>query len=315
MNLLQLVQQTCNELGILPPNAVVSSTDPQIKQLYALLNRHGHDLSRQFEWERLDKEFLINTVAFNINATFTLNSPVVTTPTTAGITTNFGIMGTNAVTPFSTVLSVDSATQFTMNMPATIAGLQNVTMSQVAYPLPSDWLKQIPQTEWDRTNRWPMIGPQTAQAWESFKSGIVYAGPRERFRIQGGAFQVTPPPPNGLMFAYEYISSAWASSAAGVAQQSFLADTDTDIFDDSLMVVGLKMRWLRAKGLDFQMELQEFNQLLSLIKAQDKSAAKLSLSIGMGSIYNNGNNVVSGVIGGGGTGIFGQDGNPLLAQQ
>lgn len=285
MNLLQLIQQTCNELGILPPNAVVTSTDPQIKQLYALLNRHGHDLSRQFEWERLDKEFIITTLAFNISAVFTLNSPVVTTASTTGITTNFGLLGATAISPFSTVQSVDSATQFTMNMPATIAGAQTVTMSQVAYPLPSDWLKQIPQTEWDRTNRWPMLGPKTAQEWQSFKSGIVYAGPRERFRIQGGSLQISPPPPNALTFAYEYISNAWAYSVAGVAQSSFLADTDSDIFDDSLMVVGLKMRWLRAKGLDFQTELQEFNQLLALIKAQDKSAAKLSLSPMGGSIY------------------------------
>lgn len=285
MNLLQLIQQTCNELGINPPNAVVSSTDPQIRQLYALLNRHGHDLTRQFEWEKLNKELIVQTLAFDITATFTLNSAVVTTASTAGITTNFGLLGASSVTPFTTVVSVDSGTQFTMNMPATVSGAQTVTMSQVAYPLPSDWLKQVPQTEWDRTNRWPMLGPKSAQEWQSFKSGIVYAGPRERFRIQLGALQISPPPPNGLIFAYEYISSAWVVSAGGAYQQNLTADTDTTIFDDSLMIVGLKMRWLRAKGLDFSVELQEFNNLLSTIKAQDKSAPKLSLSPNTGSIF------------------------------
>ncbi|MDQ0084584.1 hypothetical protein J2W35_004953 [Variovorax boronicumulans] len=284
MTLLQLIQQVCNELGISPPNAVVSSTNPQIRQLYALLNRHGHDLARAFEWQRLDKEWIVNTVAFDIPATFTLNSPVVTTPSTTGITTNFGLNSSNT-TPFTTVISVDSPTQFTMNMPSTIAGLQTVTMSQVAYPLPSDWLKQIPQTEWDRTNRWPMLGPKSAQEWQSFKSGIVYAGPRERFRIQGGALQISPPPPNGLTFAYEYISSSWVGDVSGTTKPAFTADTDTTIFDDSLMIVGLKMRWLRAKGLDFSVEMQEFNNLLSTIKAQDKSAPKLSLSPVSGSIY------------------------------
>jgi hypothetical protein len=158
-------------------------------------------------------------------------------------------------------------------------------MSQVGYPLPSDWLKQIPQTEWDRTNRWPMLGPKSPQEWQSFKSGIVYAGPRERFRIQLGALQISPPPPNGLQFAYEYISSAWVIGSGGVAQQNFAADTDTTVYDDSLMVVGLKMRWLRAKGLDYSVELSEFNTLLSTIKGQDKSAPKLSLSPIMGSIF------------------------------
>lgn len=284
MNLLQLIQQTCRELGINPPMAVVTSADPQILQLYALLNRHGHDMCRLFEWERLNKEFIISTVAFDLLVDFTINSPIVTTASTAGITTNFGVVGASAISPFSTVTSVDSGTQFTMNMPATSSGPQTVQMSQVAYPLPSDWLKQIPQTEWDRTNRWPMLGPKSPQEWQSFKSGIVYAGPRERFRIQQGSLQINPPPPNGLIFAYEYISNAWVLSQSGAAQSSFLADTDTTIYDDSLLIVGLKMRWLRAKGLDYSVELAEFNGLLSTIKAQDKSAPKLSLAPYGGSI-------------------------------
>jgi hypothetical protein len=284
MTLLELIQQTCNELGITPPNAVVTSTDPQIMQLYALLNRHGHDLSRQFEWERLDKEYRITTVAFDITATLTLNSAVVTTASTAAITTNFGVDG-NGIMPFAGVLSVDSATQFTMNMPATAEGSQTLQMSQVAYPLPLDWLKQIPQTEWDRTNRWPMLGPKSPQEWQSYKSGIVYAGPRERFRIQSGAFQVSPNPPNGLTFAYEYMSSAWVIDDNGTYKQSYSADTDTNVFDDSLMVTGLKMRWLQAKGLDYSFAAQEYTQLLALLRAQDKSAPKLSLSPIEGNIY------------------------------
>lgn len=285
MNLLQLVQQAYNELGLSnPPVAVVTSQDPQVRQMYALLNRHGHDLARQYDWQRLDKEFIISTLAFDVQATLTLNSPVVTMPSTTGITTNFSLTGIG-IQPFASVLSVDSATQITMNMVANQGGVQTVTMAQTAYPLPSDWLKQVPQTEWDRTNRWPMLGPKSPQEWQSYKSGIVYAGPRERFRIQNGAVQISPPPPTGLTFAYEYISSAFVQESTGTYKQSFTADTDTCIFDDSLMVVGLKMRWKGAKGLDWSAEGQEFNLLLSEIKAQDKSSPKLSLAPVLGDIY------------------------------
>jgi hypothetical protein len=82
--------------------------------------------------------------------------------------------------------------------------------------------------------------------------------------------------------------------ATGTSKQTLTADTDTTIFDDSLMVVGLKMRWLRAKGLDFSVEMQEFNGLLATIKAQDKSAAKLSLSPVNGSIYLGTSNIPDG---------------------
>ncbi len=293
MTLLTLIQQVCRELGINAPSAVVSSVDPQILQLYALLNRHGHDMSRQFEWERLNNEYLLTTVAVNVTGTTTLGSAVVTMPSTTGITTNFGVQGLG-IAPFALVQSVDSATQITMNMPATASGSVPLTVAQVAYPLPSDWLRQIPQTEWDRSNRWPLLGPKSPQEWQSFKSGIVYAGPRERFRIQQGAFLVNPPPPNGLTFAYEYISNAWVIAAGGTYKADLSADTDTWVFDDSLLVSGLKMRWKQAKGLDFSFENAEYSQLLRGLMAQDKSAPRLSLSPTYGEVLLSTGNIPDG---------------------
>ena len=81
-----------------------------------------------------------------------------------------------------------------------------MTFSRVEYPLPADWKKQLPQTEWDRTNRWPLIGPQTPQMWQSLKSGIVYAGIGEHFRISGNSITLTPPPSDGLLIGFEYLS-------------------------------------------------------------------------------------------------------------
>lgn len=283
MNLLELIQQTTNELGLGAPTSVVSSSDPQTKQLFALLNRLGVDLVRQFDWQRLDKEHILTTVANNLSATTVQGSAVVTVADTAGLSANYGIWGMG-IQPFAQIVSVDSATQVTMNMPATVSGTNTLQFSQTQYPLPSDWKKQIPQTEWDRTNRWPLMGPQSAQDWQSFKSGIVYAGPRERFRILGNTIAVNPPPPNGLVFAFEYISKSFVVGAGGVAKSSFTDDTDTCVFDDSLMVSGLKAKFKQAKGLEASFEIGEFVSLLDQCKAQDKSAPKLSLSPWGGSV-------------------------------
>lgn len=277
MNLTQLIQQVTAELGLNQPIVVVGSQDPQIKQFLALLNRLGTDICRQFEWQRLDKEHILTTVSYDYSATFTQGSTTVTLADTSQLTTQFGLYG-DSVVPFANIVSVDSPTQITMNMPATQSGTIDTQFSQYLYDLPSDWQKQIPQTEWDRTNRWPLMGPQSAQDWQSFKSGIVYAGPRERFRILENQIAVNPLPPNGLTFAFEYISNAWVRSAMGVAQSSFLADTDTCLFPDSLMITGLKAQWKAAKGLDGTFDLGEFRLLLDQCKAQDKSAPRLSLS-------------------------------------
>lgn len=278
MTLLELVQQVCDELMIQRPQTVAGSTDPQIRQLLALLNRLGVDLSRQAQWQRLNREHILTTVAINQTGNTVAGSNVITgIPSTVGITPQFGVNGPGT-TPFAQVTSV-GANQVTLNMPMTetLTGA-SFQFSQVAYDLPSDWLSEIPQTEWDRTNRWPLLGPQSPQAWQSFKSGIVYAGPRQRFRIQENQILINPPPPNGLLFSLEYISNGWVINSVNQRLPRFTNDTDTAIFPDSLLITGLKAQWKAAKGLDGTFDLAEFRVMLDTIKAQDKSAPKLSLS-------------------------------------
>lgn len=276
--LLELVQQTCDELMIGRPSAVIGATDPQTRQILALLNRLGTDITRQFQWQRLDREHIITTKAINTTGDSTEGSPVITNiPDTTGITTQFGVNGPGTV-PFANVVSV-GVNSVTLNMPMTKTEVGAAfQFSQVAYDLPSDWQSDIPQTSWDRTNRWPLIGPQSPQSWQSFKSGIVYAGPRQRFRIQENQLMINPPPPDGLLFAFEYISNGWVINIANQRFNKFTSDSDTTVFPDSLLVSGLKAQWKAAKGLDGTFDLGEFRGLLEVMKAQDKSAPKLSLS-------------------------------------
>jgi hypothetical protein len=276
MNLLQLIQQVCDELAINRPVSVVGTSDPQTRQLAALFYRLGNDLVRQFEWQRLNKEYILQTVAYSRVGTTTQGSNIITGVDVTGLSTQFGIAGLG-IEPFAQITAV-GASQVTMNMPATASGTVTLQWSQVQYSLPPDYIKEIPQTEWDRTNRWPLMGPQSAQDWQSFKSGIVYAGPRERFRIVGNTYAINPPPPNGLVFGFEYISGAWINSAGGVAQTAFQSDTDTFVFPDSLLITGLKVQWKQSKGLDSSFDLAEFRALLENCKAQDKSFPRLSLS-------------------------------------
>jgi hypothetical protein len=283
MTLIQLIQQVCDELAINRPSLVVGTTDPQTRQMSALLYRLGNDLIKQFEWQRLNKEYILQTVAYSRTGTTVQGSNVVTGLDTTGLSTQFGLSGVG-IEPFAQITSVDNATQVTMNMPATASGTVDLQLSQVQYNIPSDWDREIPQTEWDRTNRWPLMGPQSAQDWQSFKSGIVYAGPRERFRIVGNTYAINPPPPNGLVFGLEYISKAWIYSPLGAALTSFGSDSDTFIFTDSLLITGLKTQWKQAKGLDGGFDLAEFRSLLESNKAQDKSFPKLSLSPMGGSV-------------------------------
>lgn len=294
MTLLELVQNFCLEMGIGSPTQVVTSQDTQINQIFAILNRFGQDLSREFEWQKLDKEYIVQTSGTTLSATTVSGSKIVTLASTSGLDATYGISGDNFA-PFAQIVSVDSPTQVTMNLPATGTGTADSVFGKVQYALPSDWLKQVPQTEWDRTNRWPLLGPQSAQDWQSFKSGIVYAGPRLRFRIQGNTLSINPPPASNLNLAFEYISNGWVLAADGVTYKNkFTVDTDTNVFDDSLMISGLKLRWLQTKGFDYSYAMKDYQDLLSMCKAQDKSAPKLSLAPSYGSVLLTNRNIPDG---------------------
>jgi hypothetical protein len=252
-------------------------------------------LARDFEWQKLDKEYILQTTSTTLTGTTTSGSKVITgLSSTTGLSNLYGVSGTN-IAPFSQIVSVDSSSQVTLNLPATGDATSSLVFGQVQYPLPSDWLKQVPATEWDRSNRWPLLGPQSAQDWQSFKSGIVYAGPRLRFRIQGGTLSINPPPAANVNLAFEYISNGWAIAADGVTYKTkFTVDSDTFIYDDSLMLAGLKLRWLQTKGFDYTYAYKEYMDYLAVCKAQDKSAATLSLAPQGGSILLTNRNIPDG---------------------
>ena len=214
--LLQIVQTACNELGLNPPSVVVGSTDSQIRQLYALVNRDLRELQQNYNWTALQTEFdlFVNAPQYgtgNIQAesyqitNFALtNSAFVVQPGADFATdfnTDFGpafspttnptlylITGQGIVVNTRLVEITGSSGDYTITMDqpatATQTGVQ-FTLSQDTYPGPSDFDRYINQTWWDRTNRWALLGPDSPQIDQWHRSGIVTIGPRRHFRQIG----------------------------------------------------------------------------------------------------------------------------------
>ena len=63
MTMLSMIQQVCAEIGLPQPNAVATSTDSQLLQMMALLNREGKELAKRIAWQALRKETSFTTVA------------------------------------------------------------------------------------------------------------------------------------------------------------------------------------------------------------------------------------------------------------
>lgn len=62
MNLIEICQAAMDEIGFDRPSAIVSSTDPDARQLFALANREGKLLSEKKAWSSLVKEHSVALV-------------------------------------------------------------------------------------------------------------------------------------------------------------------------------------------------------------------------------------------------------------
>ena len=118
-------------------------------------------------------------------------------------------------------------------------------VGQTEYPLPSDWSYFLDQTEWDRTNHWPLLGPKTAQEWQWLKGGLLSSGPRIRYRVVNNLFEIFPKDPNNTgsstgpgtsQLAMEYVSANWLKDAqiANTTYPMIMNDTDIVMFEGPL---------------------------------------------------------------------------------
>lgn len=116
----------------------------------------------------------------------------------------------------------------------------------------------VNETIWDRTRRLPVCGPLDAQEWQTLKAYFVN-GPYYRYRIRGDQLLVNPTPPAGESWFFEYVSQNWITSADGVTyKQYFTADTDIVILPETLVLMGLRWRWKREKGLDYAEDFRTY---------------------------------------------------------
>ena len=193
----------------------------------------------------------------------------------------------------------------------------DTVQGQNEYALPDDWSYFLDQTQWDRTNHWPLLGPKTAQEWQWLKGGILSSGPRLRYRIWKGLFNIFPMPVDqnspssnntGVAapwhLAMEYISSHWLrdSNQPNVTYPLVHADTDICLLDPWVVTSFLKLKFREAKGLDTTAFQADFINMFWSRTGKNKGGQMLTLSprprtmlIGINNIPDGSWNVGSGI--------------------
>lgn len=145
--------------------------------------------------------------------------------------------------------------------------------SQANYDKPSDFRSFANVTQWDRTNNLRMRGPTTPGEWQFLKGSVTgNTGTIERwFRIRGTEILIHPTPATaGETLAYEYYSNAWVTLQSDSSNATEIAaDNDMTRLDEELLTLGVKWRFLKAKGIPWEAEYREYEDLLQTLLGQN----------------------------------------------
>jgi hypothetical protein len=134
----------------------------------------------------------------------------------------------------------------------------------------------INRTQWNRTQQWPLGGPDTPQIWQ-MRQATVNTGVFSNFRLRGSRLLITPTPTAGQTIAFEYNSLYFCESAAGTDQTAWTADTDLPLLNEFLMTLGIIWRLRKAKGLDYGEDMGTYEQNVANAVAQDGGAPVLDM--------------------------------------
>jgi hypothetical protein len=295
MSLLTACNIVAAEIGLPQFATIIGNSDIQAVQFLNLAQRSGSEIAEDpnacLYWQQLRKQYTFTTSGVGpYTCTITPNTTTITAlSSTTGIALGqqvyaVGLVNDTSVTDVSQLGSGIVGISQAPTASVTLTG-QSVVFATENYALPTDFRYMIQQTMWDRNFRWQLLGPLDAQEWQVIKSGISPVGPRMRFRIMGNQFYVNPVGSASTVFihtlVYEYVSSWWVAVTAAPtvpAQTSFLLDTDNAIIDEDLLVLSLKWRVLRAKGLDYSEEKEQFETRLLLIKGRAATSRNLPLN-------------------------------------
>lgn len=261
---LEIVDAALAELGLPAANTVYGATaNATERQMGALLNRVCKELNAEWDWTRTMREqtFYLES-PFETTGDLTEGSRIVTNiPDTTGYSNALAVQltdGTNqtGLLQSTQVEEVLTSTSVRLNQAAisTVVGA-DLQFVRNTYELSSSFARYIPDTWWDRTNNWRLIGPISPQTSEWLRSGIVQSGPRRRWRQVGpgpSTWQIWPPPfstgDTPAILNFEFITLAWAFDSDGEEVTTMTEDTDEPIFPEHVCVLGLKAFFWMTKG-------------------------------------------------------------------
>lgn len=174
------------------------------------------------------------------------------------------------------------------------------------YALPADFFAGLLGTQVDRTNGWELVGPLSDGDWNYrlYSPGAATDG-RNAYRIFGPDLkQITTSKmmkfdPNSLVagtVGFDYITGSMFYTSGGslstTLKETAAADSDIPMFDDDILIAGLKAAYKESKGIDNSSDRQKFERMIEAATTRYQGAYRGNFAgnrRGRGASYKGGN--------------------------
>lgn len=138
-----------------------------------------------------------------------------------------------------------------------------------SYAFPPGFQEMVNQTLWNHSTRLPAIGPLSFQQSTALQARLVNIVLNVVYQVQGNLLTMPIVPPSGANVTGMYLTRNWvkASGSPTPDKDRPTAQDDLLLFDEELLIAGLKLRFDENRGFD-------------TTKSEERYDAKLEAAIG-----------------------------------
>lgn len=158
------------------------------------------------------------------------------------------------------------------------------TLAQVEQTnkLPTDWLRFIPGTIFDADLKRRVCGPMTPEEYQEQVVGFANAVD-PTFLLFGDELHLTPAPSAGKVISFWYIRDVIGRNYSGTRIVDFTADTDVSLWDDELLIRGIKWAYLKGEKRSYAQEQADFVDMIEDRLATEQVGRVLDMTGSRGS--------------------------------
>lgn len=142
----------------------------------------------------------------------------------------------------------------------------STVIDQAVYLWPDDFRVMLQQSIFNADEYYELKGSCGIEDWNWRKYGMLGNISRQAFRVQyplgQPAIEIAPPPSQSENMIGVYYTKYFARDNTGASIPLYAQDTDISKIPELYVQMGLMWRFRRAKGLDFSVELAEYNNTI-----------------------------------------------------